>query len=258
MTAHDLRHSAPPRTRADASALDAIDAGVREIALDAGALEMQYPTLIAREVLTRAGYPDAFPHLLMSACRCDAPDAPPAAATLAMPEWCLAPALCYHTYAHHARRVVDDGLVVTARGRCFRAEEQSEPGVRQIEFEMREIVLLGSAGWVNAVGDGIKDALEAAALHAGLSGVWQPAEDPFFLPRAVGKAMMQRLLKVKLEYQLPAAGGLALASVNRHGSFFGDRFEISTASGGTAHTACIAVGLDRWWHHAPPGRKVTR
>jgi hypothetical protein len=62
---------------------------------------------------------------------------------------------------------------------------------------------------------------------------------------------MQRLLKVKLEYQWPQAGGLALASINRHGAFFGQRFDIATPDGEPVHTMCIAVGLDRWAHHAP-------
>jgi hypothetical protein len=65
-----------------------------------------------------------------------------------------------------------------------------------------------------------------------------------------GKALMQRLLKVKVEYQWPGPGGLALASVNRHASFFGERFGITMPDGQPVHTACIAVGLDRWAHHA--------
>jgi hypothetical protein len=40
--------------------------------------------------------------------------------------------------------------------------------------------------------------------------------------------------------------GLAIASVNRHGTFFGERFHISDESGAPVHTACIAFGLDRW------------
>jgi hypothetical protein len=66
---------------------------------------------------------------------------------------------------------------------------------------------------------------------------------------------MQRLLKVKLEYQSLDHNGLALASVNRHGSFFGERFDITCASGEPVHTACVAVGLDRWEKHA--ARPVT-
>jgi hypothetical protein len=56
---------------------------------------------------------------------------------------------------------------------------------------------------------------------------------------------------VKLEYQWPNIGGLALASINKHGSFFGQRFHIERPDAQPVHTMCIAVGLDRWAHHAP-------
>ena len=39
---------------------------------------------------------------------------------------------------------------------------------------------------------------------------------------------------------------LALASVNRHRTFFGQRFRLRDARGEALHTACVAVGLDRW------------
>jgi hypothetical protein len=68
MTA-DHRQSVPPRTRDEIDALDRIDQRARELAMSFGAREMQYPALIAREVLERAGYPRAFPHLLMFASR---------------------------------------------------------------------------------------------------------------------------------------------------------------------------------------------
>jgi len=227
--------AAPVRCLNQQTVLDRIDARVRGLAASMGAREMQYPALIAREVLEQAEYTQAFPHLLMSACPTT---------------WCLSPAVCYHTYAHLAHRTLEDPMVVTARGRCFRAETGSAPGERQIEFEMREIVLLGAQAWIDASAETARLAVETIARDAGLSGDWEAAEDPFFLPAAAGKALMQRLLKVKVEYQWPQAGGLALASINRHGPFFGQRFHIVMPDGTPVHTMCIAVGLDRWAHHA--------
>jgi len=236
---------APARCVYRQAALDRIDARVRGLAASMGAREMQYPALIAREVLEQAEYTQAFPHLLLSASRTHihGPEGPVA--------WCLSPAVCYHTYAQLAHRILEGPTIVTARGRCFRSEAESAPGVRQIEFEMREIVLLGAPEWIEASAQPARLAIETVARDAGLRGEWEAAEDPFFLPAAAGKALMQRLLKVKLEFQWPKAGGLALASVNRHGPFFGQRFDIVTPDGHPVHTMCIAVGLDRWAHHAP-------
>lgn len=260
MTA-DHRQSAPTRMRDEIDALDRIDLRVREIASSFGAREMQYPALIAREVLERAEYPRAFPHLLMFASRNVMPALGDTGQSssggrergdrddgMGAHDWCLSPAVCYHAFAQLAGRLIDKATALTARGRCFRAERETAPGIRQVEFEMREIVLIGPITWIDACAEAAKRAVEAIADHEGLSGEWQVAADPFFLPAASGRAMMQRLLKVKLEYQSPGAGGLALCSINRHGAFFGERFGITTPEGEPVHTACIAFGLDRWSH----------
>jgi hypothetical protein len=237
---------APIRTRAEIDSLDRIDARVREVAASMGACEMRYPALIAREVLERAEYPSAFPHLLMSVSSKCIAKADGADAARAADRWCLSPAVCHHVFAQLAGRMIPDPLVLTARGRCFRAERDASAGVRQIEFEMREIVLLGPTAWIDACVAAAARTMPCMAEEMGISGSWQEAEDPFFLPAGAGRALMQRMQKVKLEYQSPGPGGLALSSINRHGSFFSERFGIMTPAGSPVHTACVAVGLDRW------------
>ena len=247
--------AAPPRTAAEAAVLDSMDACVRAIALSLGGRERHYPSLIARPILERAEYPQAFPHLLLSASASHLPEAAEtdSRTNLQRPTaWCLSPAVCYHTYAELAELCLERPVVVTARGTCFRSEGTTSPGVRQIEFSMREIVFAGAAAWVERSLESARVQVDALARGLGLAGEWRTAEDPFFLPRTRARAVMQRLLKVKLEYQAVDYGGLALASVNRHGAFFGDRFAITTAEGDPVHTACLAVGLDRWAQHAQP------
>jgi len=128
------------------------------------------------------------------------------------------------------------------------------PGVRQIEFEMREIVLAGPKEWVEERAEAARGRLETLARSLGLAGTWEVAEDPFFLPAARGKALLQRLAETKREYQSRDSDppGLALASVNRHGSFFGARFGITGRDGRPIHTACLAIGLDRWLYCVEP------
>jgi hypothetical protein len=246
------RTAAPVRRREELAHLARVDGLLRELAAELGAEERQYPALIARPVLEQAEYPQAFPHLLLAAAPPSRPNREPAAllepGNLASPAWCLSPAVCYHTYAELAASTLATPAVLTARGRCFRHEAEVRPGVRQIEFEMREIVLTGPKGWVDEMAGHGRSRLEHLARSLGLPGTWEVAEDPFFLPAARGKAVLQRLLETKLEYQSssPAHAGLALASVNRHGTFFGERFGIADADGRPIHTACLAVGLDRW------------
>ena len=244
--------AAPVRDGRALKWLDCLDACVRDAAVSRGAREVQYPVLLARDALERAEYSRAFPHLLMSAsCANGGTDADAAdwSATPEPTEWCLSPAVCYHTYVQLAGCVVRSPMIVTARGRCFRRERHTAPGIRQIEFEMREVVLVGPRAWVDDSAETIARDIEGLARGVGLCGTWETAEDPFFLPSAGGKALMQRMMKLKLEYVLTGEK-LPVASVNRHNTFFGDRFQITTPDGAAAYTACIAVGLDRWCQHA--------
>jgi hypothetical protein len=231
-------------------AFEQLDASLRGWALDSGGDEQSFPVLIAAETLRRAEYPAAFPHLLMAPAVAADPAEPLALENVFLTEHYLSPAVCYHAYAGLEDLTLDQGRTITARGRCFRHEDAASlaPGRRQVEFEMRELILVGDPAWIEERLVALQPGVELLARSFGLHGEWQPANDPFFLPRAQGKAHMQRLLGTKIEFCLP--DGLAVASINRHHTFFGERFHIRTADGAAAHSACIAFGLDRWAAHA--------
>jgi len=211
---------------------------------EAGGCEHRFPSLIAARTLNRAEYPEAFPQLAMSAAV--ARDPAQGFADIRPAPWFLSPAVCYHVYAEFEGRTLPEGAMVSAQGTCFRFENEAElaAGRRQIEFGMRELVLLGTADWIEAKIEHLQPQVTALgeAVHPAVQ--WCPANDPFFLPRARGKAHLQRLRGLKWELCLP--DGLAIASINRHGPFFGERFDIRDAAGGPIHTACIAFGIDRW------------
>lgn len=229
------------------AAFEKLDARLRAWMLRQHAEEQRHPVLIAADTLRRAEYPEAFPHLLMAPAVAIDPAAPFEDGNVRLAEWFLSPAVCYHTYAALEGECIERGRVFTARGCCFRNEdaEALAPGRRQIEFEMRELVLVGEPGWIEERLAAMRPQVDALATELGVNDVtWQPANDPFFLPRARGKAHMQRLRGTKLELCLP--DGLAVASINRHGAFFGERFSIRTGDGAPAHSACVAFGLDRW------------
>jgi hypothetical protein len=244
--------AAPLRGSRELAILAHLDGLILDLASSVGAIQRQYPVLISREALERAEYPRAFPHLLLAAAPLCCPEREPDALlereNLGLPAWLLSPAVCYHVYAEMTAITLATPQVITARGRCFRNEAELRPGVRQVEFEMREIVMAGPKEWIEDTAGDVRVRLEKLARSLGIDGTWEVALDPFFLPKASGKALLQRLLETKLEYQLLARepAGLALASINRHGSFFGERFDIIDGSGQPIHTACVAVGLDRW------------
>lgn len=242
--------AAPVRHGDRLARFEAIDRQFVEWTRTWNGTEAQFPALIARTVLEQAEYPQAFPHLLLSVCRCTDPGIPQPAllesANLSSTGWLLSPAACYHAYPQWVGRTLSEPQVLTARGRCFRHEAEFIPGRRQLEFEMREIVLCGAPDWIEAKSAEAPARIEALAGAAGFSGTWETAEDPFFLPTAQGKAFIQRLQETKKEFVVRQPDALAVASINRHGTFFGERFAIRLDNGDAAHTACIAIGLDRW------------
>jgi seryl-tRNA synthetase len=245
-----IPNAAPVRTNGAILHFEKMDRYFLELARRLGAEEFQFPALVSKALLERAEYPQAFPHLLLGACGCSEPATELTSlfspGNLAAPEWYLSPAVCYHVYAHFAQETLSSPKVVTARGRCFRKEETFTPGRRQLEFEMREIVLLGEPEWLDRALAPVRVEIDAIASTFDLPVKWETAEDPFFLPTAKGKALMQRLMETKQELICEAPAPLAIASINRHGSFFGERFSIRTREGKPIHTACVAFGLDRW------------
>ena len=228
--------------------ITSIDSRLKAWTTGRGGREQDWPVLMDEETLKRAGYPDAFPHLMMTACVGTDPESAPG--PLSSSGWCLSPAVCYHAYAALEGSIIHGGLRLAARGHCFRNEAADElsPGRRQIEFQMRELVLIGSTQWIEQELAGVQGEIDTIASNLGMPGSWEIANDPFFLPTAKGRAHMQRLMETKREYCLH--DGLAIASINRHGNFFGERFHLSLSNGQAASSACIAFGLDRWAAHA--------
>jgi hypothetical protein len=104
---------------------------------------------------------------------------------IATPEYCLSPAICYHTYGsmqESAFTAEDNGLrVYTAMGRCFRYESKNITALDRLwEFSMREIIFVGEKERViearqKAI-ELIWRLVEILDLHAEL----ETASDPFF------------------------------------------------------------------------------
>jgi seryl-tRNA synthetase len=73
------------------------------------------------------------------------------------------------------------------------------------------------------------------------------ASDPFFGRTGRMLSRSQREQALKFEVLVPIAGPepTAVASFNYHQEHFTERFGITMADGGVAHTACLGFGLER-------------
>ncbi|MFF3750927.1 hypothetical protein ACFYYH_10780 [Streptomyces sp. NPDC002018] len=151
-------------------------------------------------------------------------------------------ATCYGAYLYYEGTQVAEETLVTLVNRCFRNEDHYGGLRRLASFQMREIVALGGYDHTQRVLADFGDRIESFAGALGLGLTKAPASDPFF--RSDGaRALMQKLSPVKYEFSY---GDLAIASVNTHRNFFGERCGITLGAGEHAFTSCVAFGLERW------------
>ncbi|MCY0928824.1 hypothetical protein OTB20_21950 [Streptomyces sp. H27-H1] len=221
--------------------------------VSAGARPMTMPPLLLASDLARLDYYDNFPHQAVVAAPLDL-------AARETSEFCtdsgcfpctalqpaalgLPSASCYAVYIDHQGRQVADDTLVTVVGWCFRKEEHYEGLRRQLGFRMREVVAIGTREHAESHLARFTSRIQAFAEALDLPLRKEAACDPFF-DKGSSKAVLQRLTPVKHEFLYE---DLAIASVNTHRNFFGDRCEITLESSGSpAFTSCAAFGLERW------------
>ncbi|MEU0073771.1 hypothetical protein ABZ027_30110 [Streptomyces sp. NPDC006332] len=217
----------------------------------AGAQSMTMPPLLPAADLKRLDYYENFPHQAVVATPIDVDRRGEFCAdtgcfpcgALQPAEFGLPSASCYAVYLDHEGREIAEDTLVTVVGWCFRKENHYEGLRRQLGFRMREIVALGSREHAESHLCAFTDRITAFARALDLPLRKEAASDPFY-DKGGSKAVLQRLTPVKHEFLYE---DLAIASVNTHRNFFGDRCSITLGgTGGPAFTSCVAFGLERW------------
>ncbi|MFE7551681.1 class-II aminoacyl-tRNA synthetase family protein [Streptomyces gardneri] len=248
--------------------LHGLDALLTGLAARLSAPEVVGPPLLSVEGLARLDYFRNFPHLGVSAGRFT-PEAldglaageDPGELPLRPTGHLLPSATCYGLLLSlEGRDVGEDGLRLSATGRCFRNETHYD-GLRRLwGFHMREVLYLGTKqGAVEHLEKGAEFVRELAGL-LGLELTRATADDPFY-DRGGSRARLMALDPVKHEFSAP--DGTAIASVNRHRNFFGERLDIRAGAEGPAYSACVAFGVERWVHamilaHGTPEQALAR
>lgn len=220
---------------AETRLIRALQSRLREMALAAGAEERMFPTVIAAEILDRSEYFQSFPQ---SASAVNSPNK--------TGSYFLSPAVCYHCYQLLMNSALAGDTLLTCQGRCFRAESANDSHLW--EFTMREIVFLGSDGFVRAQCDAWRQRTARWAAQLGLTAKLAPATDPFFVGETRGKKLLQQIRELKYELTAPGLVGtdIPLASFNLHERFFTSRFEVTLTAGEPAYSGCAAFGIERW------------
>ena len=221
----------------------------------------RFPPVVSRALIEKSGYLASFPHLLGCVCALGGDEARVEAAvdrftaggtwtdSLDPSELVLAPAACYPIYAIAAARgpTPPEGLVFDVAGDCFRREPSRDIDRLQ-SFRMREFVAIGPPEHImNFREQWIARAPEIAGA-LGLSHRIEAASDPFFGRGGAMVGRFQVAQALKFEMLVPirsAESPTACMSFNYHRDHFGTTWGLASANLETAHTACVAFGVDR-------------
>ncbi|PKV88645.1 hypothetical protein [Streptomyces sp. TLI_146] len=230
--------------------LKRLDALLEGLGTGRGAAPMIMPPLLPVAALSRLDVYDNFPHQALVVSTLDLTHHQEGVKHEEFAPEALEPALfglpsaaCFAVYLHHEGRALPDGTTVTVLGRCFRREEHYDGLRRLLGFHMREIVALGSYDFTQEHLRRFEERITALTDALGLAVRKEAATDPFY-DRGGQRALLQRLSPVKHEFLVD---GLAIASLNVHRNFFGERCGITLEDTGQAvHTSCAAFGLERW------------
>lgn len=237
----------------------------RERAVDLprpGRLEaVRFPPVNARSLLERTDYVASFPQLLgtidtfegdTKAHRrllADREAGQPWDGHMSTSGYALVPAACHPLYGAlqlgSARGEVD-GTVYSLIGDCFRNEPSPDP-MRFVSFRMLEFVLVGTPEQALAHRQAMLELGSGLLRDLGLDVEIESANDPFFGRAGVMLAKGQLQAELKFEITAPVYGThrTAIASGNYHEDHFGAEFDLHSADGSMAHSACFGFGLER-------------
>ncbi len=161
----------------------------------------------------------------------------------------LTPAACYPLYPLIAKRgeLPVGGGLFDIQSYCFRREPSNDPARQQL-FRMREYVRMGKPEDVRAFREDWMERGRELMAAVELPVEIDVANDPFF--GRAGRMMKnnQRDQNLKFELLIPITSTskpTACMSFNYHQDHFGSTWDLKTADGETAHTACVGFGLER-------------
>jgi seryl-tRNA synthetase len=222
---------------------------------------LRFPPVMSRRQLEKSGYLKSFPHFLGCVSCLGGAEAEIRSSVeryeagedwttgLSAADLVLSPAACYPIYPLVASRghVPAGGLMFDVACDCFR-REPSKMLDRLQSFRMREYVCVGTPKQVEDFRGRWVTRAQGFADRLGLIWCIDQASDPFFGRGGKLMAMSQVEQALKFELLVPVHSTeqpTACMSFNNHRDHFGMTWNLRDATGQTAHTGCVAFGIDR-------------
>ena len=240
--------------------IDGIDRVVVAAGPGAAATRYRFPPVFPIADFERTDYVASFPNLtgaVHTFTGTDGDHAALLAARSAGESWAswltpadtlLVSAACHPSYAMLTGELAGGGVLMDIYGYCFRHEPAVDPA-RMQAFRMHEFVQVGTP---EQAADHREDWIgrgSAVLADLGLTSESVVANDPFFgrAGRMLKANQREENLKTELVVRLydDLDDGTAVVSCNCHQDHFGLAFDIRTADGVPAHSACVGFGMER-------------
>jgi seryl-tRNA synthetase len=172
----------------------------------------------------------------------------------------LCSAVCHPLYATIASPLPAGGRRWNLYGYVFRHEPDVDPARLQC-FRQLEYIYVGEAEGALAHRDRWIERADMLGELLSLDMKLEVANDPFF--GRLGRMLAANQQEDKLKYEIstatgPGASSTAVASANYHRDHFGTAFDLRSANGARAHSACVGFGVERmalallWKHGLDP------
>ena len=210
----------------------------------------EFDSLLSIAEINSIGYVRNFPHLTCLMCSIEegqlesfarGENTISAEYRVAGVDMALLPAACYKVYMGLSGERLDSPRVVGCIAKCFRHEDKALDAYRSINFTMKEFVCLGNADDAQLHIETGFAKIDRLMRHLGIQFSCEVASDPFF-DSASSLATLSKLSPTKREILFQ---NHAIASMNFHRNYFGDKFDILIDSQ-PVNTSCVAFGIERW------------
>lgn len=229
-----------------------LDAIFTRWAVSRGAGEVTLPPLLPVSELAKIDYYDNFPHLGIVATTIDVEGSTAynesatskgaiAAESVNAGRYALPSSTCYGVFFGSTGARLSEDVTVTACSQVFRNEKEYDALRRLMGFRMREVISIGTQDAALKLVEGYLDLTMLLAAEVDLDLDVKTANDPFYDLRSA-RALMQKVTPLKRELRFD---DMAIASVNLHRNFFGERCGIKYDDA-YAFSGCVGWGLERW------------
>lgn len=210
----------------------------------------EFDSLLSIDEMNSLGYVRNFPHLTCLMCSIEEGQLSSFArgeTTLSAEfrltgiDMALLPAACYKVYMGLSGKRLDEPRVVGCIAKCFRHEDKALDTYRALNFTMKEFVCLGNADDAQRHIETGFAHIDRLMEHLGIRFSCEVASDPFF-DSSGSLATLSKLSPTKREIVFQDH---AVASMNFHRNYFGDKFDIRIGDQ-PVNTSCVAFGIERW------------